>query len=193
MEFKELVLKTRSYRRFDGTVSIDEETLSQLVDLARCTPSGGNRQPLKYVTSCSAEWNVKIFQTLSWAGSLPDWPGPVESERPTGYIVILTDTKIRDTADSDIGIAAQTILLGAVARGLGGCMFGSIKRTELAGMLQLPEHLKISLIVALGKPVEAVVLEQADPGDSLAYYRDADQKHHVPKRKLDEILLKSLV
>ena len=192
MEFKELVRKTRSYRRFDGTAPIEKETLSGLVDLARCTPSGSNRQPLKYVTSCSAEWNAKIFQTLSWAGGLPDWPGPDESERPTGYVVILTDTKIRESADSDLGIAAQTILLGAVAQGLGGCMFGSIKRSALAAALEIPEHLEISLVVALGKPVETVVLEEAESGASLTYYRDADQKHHVPKRKLDEILVKSL-
>ena len=44
-------------------------------------------------------------------------------------------------------------------------------------------------IIALGKPAEKCVLEDAGDGDIL-YYRDEDQVHHVPKRTLDEIILK---
>jgi nitroreductase len=189
MDFKELVLKNRSYRRFDGSVPISEEKLTNLVSLARCTPSGGNRQPLKYVLSCSPEWNNKIFSHLAWAGYLADWPGPEESERPTAYIIILTDTTINQSADTDTGIAAQTILLGAAGQGLGGCMLGSVKRKELKALLELPDHLDISLIIALGKPAEKVVLVDAESGASIKYYRDKEKTHYVPKRKTDELIV----
>ena len=190
MEFKELVLKTRSYRRYDATHKIAPEELNDLVDLARQTPSGGNVQPLKYVASCDPEMNDRIFSTLGWAASLPDWPGPGESERPTGYIVILHDKQVSEGVGRDVGIAAQTILLGAVSMGLGGCMFGSVRKSRLREILDLPENLEIQLVISLGKPVENVVLEELQPGAATKYYRDGDQTHHVPKRSLKEALVK---
>ena len=112
---------------------------------------------------------------------LPDWPGPGPSERPSAYVVVLLDATIAQAADVDVGIAAQTLLLGAVERGLGGCMF----RTEF---LRLPDHPSVTLVIALGKPVEKIVLEDCPPGGAGTYYREADQTHHVPKRRLDELI-----
>ena len=45
---KDLVLKNRSYRGFDESVSISRETLMEFVDCARLCPSSVNKQPLKY-------------------------------------------------------------------------------------------------------------------------------------------------
>jgi nitroreductase len=193
MEFKELVLKTRSYRRFDASVNIDSKTLLDLVDLARCSPSAANRQPLKYVLSCEPEMNAKIYSTLGWAGYLPEWPGPGESERPTAYIVIVIDRSIAENipwVGHDVGIAAQSIFLGAVDKGYGGCMFGTIKKNELKTILELPDSLEINLVIALGKPVEKVVLEDVKADGSIKYHRDAEQTHYVPKRTRDELVLK---
>jgi nitroreductase len=44
MNIKELISKTRSYRRFDESVKIDIKTLTNLVDLARLSASAANRQ-----------------------------------------------------------------------------------------------------------------------------------------------------
>jgi nitroreductase len=189
MEFDELVRTNRSYRRFNERRPLDAETLIGLVGLARNTPSAMNRQPLKYVVSCGARSNAKVFDTLAWAGSLKDWDGPEPGERPTGYIVVLVDKELNPSAATDIGIAAQTILLGAVDRGLGGCMLGAIRRPALREALSLPDHLEIGLVIALGEPVERVVLEDAAPGGSTTYYRDPDSTHHVPKRTLTEIII----
>jgi nitroreductase len=185
--FSELVKKCRSYRRFDGGHQIARQTLIDLVALARHTASGANLQPLKYIISCEEKKNNLIFETLAWAGYLKDWDCPVKDERPTGYIVILNDTMIAKISGYDPGIAAQTIMLGAVERGLGGCMFGSINRKKLAESLKIPQRYEVLLVLTLGKPIEKVVLEDAD-GD-IKYYRDENQVHHVPKRTLDELIL----
>ena len=137
MDYREIVLNNRSYRRFDGSHNISKQTLLDLVDLARNTPSAGNRQLLRYVISGSPEYNEKIFETVAWAASLPDWPGPEEGERPMGYIVITGEKTGWDWLRVDLGIAAQTILLGASALGLGGCMLGSIRKQQLARILNL--------------------------------------------------------
>jgi nitroreductase len=120
MTFKELVRNTRSYRRFHQEIAIEEGTLRELIDLARLSASSGNQQPLKFILSCQPEKNALIFPHLRWAGYLADWPGPAEGERPSGYIIILGDKSIKETFDCDHGIAAQSIMLGATEKGLGG-------------------------------------------------------------------------
>ncbi len=187
---EDLVTRCRSFRRFDESVRVDDATLRELVDLARLSPCGGNNQPLKFLLSNTAERNARIFPSLAWAGSLPDWPGPAEGERPTAYVVILGDTEVSRSFGVDHGIAAHGILLGAMEKGLGGCMLGAIKRTELKEALGLPDRYEILLVVAFGKPAEKVVLEDVGPGADIRYYRDAESTHHVPKRTLDELILR---
>ncbi len=186
---KDLIVANRSYRRFHQEKQIDESTLLELVDLARLSASGGNAQELKYILSCDEARNASIFPHLVWAAGLPDWPGPDEDERPTAYVVIVLDTSISKSPGCDHGIAAQSILLGATERGLGGCMIGSIHRHALREALALPERYEIVLVVAMGKPKETVVLEETTDGNTM-YWRDSKGSHHVPKRALQEIVLK---
>ena len=187
---RELVMRNRSCRRFDQSVPVTRQTLEELVDLARLSPSAANLQPLKYILSCEPEMNARIFPHLAWAGYLKDWPGPSEGERPAAYVVMLNDTEISRSAGCDHGIAAQSMLLGAVERGLGGCIIGSIQRKALREALGIPERLKILLVVALGRPAEKVVIDDMKPGGGIEYYRDDEDVHHVPKRSLKEMIVK---
>ena len=186
---RDLILQNRSRRRFHQEVAIEHETLRELVDLGRCSASGGNRQPLKYILSCDPEKNAQIFPHIGWAAALRDWPGPAEGERPSAYIVILLDTEINKSAGCDQGIAAQSILLGATEKGLGGCMHGSVKKEELSKALGIPSRYEILLVLSLGKPKEEVVLETMGPDGNFNYWRDSDSVHHVPKRRLDDIII----
>jgi len=185
----ELVKENRSYRRFYEDHAVAPETLKELVNLARMSASGANLQPLKYILSCDPSKNADIFSCLAWAGYLKDWPGPREGERPAAYIVVLGDTSISESAGCDHGIAAQTILLGAREKGLGGCMLGSIDRDALRASLNIPAQLKILLVIAIGKPREQVVLETVGEDNSIRYWRDNEGVHHVPKRKLEDIIV----
>ncbi len=189
-DFRDLVLRNRTYRRFDESHPISRETLVKLVDLARCTASASNLQPLKYILSNDPEANAKIFRCLAWARYLEDWDGPQPGERPSAYIVILVDEAIAKDWWCDDGIAAQTILLGAVEKGLGGCMLGAIQRDRLRKELDISEHLKIRLVLALGRPAEKVVLENAQPDGDIRYWRDEAGVHHVPKRGLEELIVR---
>jgi len=185
----ELVKENRSCRRFYEDHAVAPETLKELVNLARMSASGANLQPLKYILSCDPRKNAEIFSCLAWAGYLKDWPGPAEGERPAAYIVVLGDTSISESAGCDHGIAAQTILLGAREKGLGGCMLGSIDRDALRASLNFPAQLKILLVIAIGKPREQVVLETVGEDNSIRYWRDNEGVHHVPKRKLEDIIV----
>ena len=185
----ELVKENRSCRRFYQDHPVAPETLKEFVDLARMSASGANLQPLKYVLSCDPQKNAEIFSCLAWAGYLKDWPGPEEGERPSAYIVVLGDTGISESAGCDHGIAAQTIMLAAREKGLAGCMLGSIDRKALRNSLNIPSQLKILLVLAIGKPKEQIVLETIASSDSIKYWRDNDGVHHVPKRKLGDIIV----
>ena len=186
---RDFIIKNRSYRRFDPAGKLDEQTLRELVDLARLSGSAANRQPLHYILSWQPERNARIFEHLAWAGYLEDWPGPAPEERPTGYIIVLGDKRISEKIDCDHGIACQSILLGAVEKGFGGCMVGSINRDGLRESLNIPSEYKILLVVALGKPSEEVVIEEAGEDSDLKYWRDENDVHHVPKRKLEDVIL----
>ncbi len=186
---KELVMKNRSYRRFNQGVEVTEETLRELVELARLTPSGMNKQPLRYVLSCGKETNEKVFSTLKWAGYLTDWEGPEEGERPSAYIVMLKDTALGPYSVQDEGISAQTILLGATEKGLGGCMLSNVNRGALKELLGLEEKYEVAMVIAIGKPIEEVVIDKLGEDGGFKYWRDAERIHHVPKRELEELIV----
>ena len=187
----ELVKANRSCRRFYEDHQVELKTLEDLVDLARLSASGGNLQPLKYILACRPEVNADIFSCLAWAGYLKDWPGPDPGERPSGYIVILGDTTIKEEFGVDHGIAGQSMLLGAREKGLAGCMIASINRKDIRPMLNIESHLKILLVLAIGKPKEEVVIESVGSDGSILYWRDAEAVHHLPKRALTDIIVAS--
>ncbi|MFO8091055.1 MAG: nitroreductase family protein [Desulfatiglandaceae bacterium] len=187
---KDLIYKNRSYRRFYQDEKVSIETLKEFVDLARHCANGANLQSLKYILSCEPATNDKIFGRLAWAAYLKDWKGPAEGERPSAYIVVLGDTRIHTNFFCDHGIACQSILLGAVEKGLGGCMLASIDREGLAKDLSIEDHFEIMLVVAIGRPREKVMIEYIEAGGDIKYWRDENGVHHVPKRPLEEIIWK---
>ncbi|NLN69491.1 MAG: nitroreductase family protein [Chloroflexi bacterium] len=192
MKLINLIQNSRSYRRFDERYRIDSETLRELIRLAQYSPSARNRQPLKFWLRNTPEMKDLIFPHLGWAGDLQDWPGPALGERPSAYILILGDTAISAGFGIDHGIAAQSILLGAVEAGLGGCMIGSTRGDALSHALGLPERYQLLLVIALGKPAETVVVDIIEEGAETTYYRDEKDVHHVPKRGLDELILQDI-
>lgn len=186
---RDLITENRSCRRFHQEFAIDSGVLKELVELARLSPSAGNLQPLKYILSATPRKNALIFPFLNWAAYLKDWPGPVNGERPSAYIIILGDREISKTFGCDHGISAQSILLGATEKGLGGCIIGSINRGELHNALDIPQRYEILLVLALGKPRERIIIETVAPTGDIRYWRDNEDIHHVPKRSLDDVII----
>jgi nitroreductase len=189
---KNLIKKNRSYRRFHQNHRVDVETLRELVDLARLSGSAANLQPLRYILACDPQINEQIFACLGWAAYLKNWSGPKEGEQPPAYIIILSDiAKANDYVGYDCGIASQSILLGAVEKGLAGCMLGSINRKKLKDILNIETEFKILLVIALGEPKEEVVIETVGHDNNIRYWRDDKEIHHVPKRKLSDVIVAS--
>ena len=189
MNLNEIVLKNKSYRRFCQEVKMDFSALKEIVELARLSASGGNIQPLKYIFSFEPEKNELIFRNLAWAAYFKNWPGPAEGERPSAYIIVLGDKRLKDSFGHDPGIAVQSILLGAVEKGFGGCIIGSINRESLRKDINIKDQYEILLVLALGKPKESVVIEPLGPDGDIKYWRDEKNIHHVPKCSLEELII----
>jgi len=189
MDIREMIMANRSYRKFHEQQPVPDEVLKELVNCARLSASSGNIQGLKFYLSAEPAKNNLIFSTLRWAYYLKEWDGPASGERPSAYIILLGDTELHKTIDVDVGIAAQSIMLGAVSMGYGGCMIGSIDRVSLRKQLEIPDRFEIPLVIALGKPREKVVIETLGEEGNIEYWRDEHQVHHVPKRKLEELII----
>lgn len=189
---KDLVVANRSYRGYDESYKFTEKQLTDYVDLTRYTASSVNAQPLKYHIAYEKE-EVSLIQSMTkWARGLPELKLPHDNMHPTGFIVICQDTDIAPNTDrfqKDIGIVAQTILLAATEESLGGCMIGNFVPEEVKEKLNFADNLQPMLIVALGKPAEKIVITEIENGESTKYYRDENDVHYVPKRKLSDIMV----
>jgi nitroreductase len=185
---KELVLKNRSYRRFYQNELIGKAQLRQWIDLARLGASGRNAQSLRYLTVTDQELCKQIFENLAWAGYLSDWDGPIEGEQPVAYVIMLNDERLSKNYFCDDGIAVQNLLLGAVEDGFGGCILRAFKEKKFRELLKVSDDYSIIQVVALGKPKEEIVIEEMK-NDDIKYWRDEKGVHHVPKRKLEDLVI----
>jgi nitroreductase len=182
----EKIVARRTIRRFTRR-EISKELLLRCVDAARLSPSGGNRQPLKYIIVKESTRLKEVFNTLTWAAYLPKY-SPSTEEMPRAYVIIVLDKNIREEPRHDAGIAAMSISLVAFGEGLGSCILGSVNRKALRHILNLPDHFKIVLVVALGYPAEKSVIEEMKEKD-VKYRLDRTGVLHVPKRDLESIVV----
>ena len=189
---KDLVLKNRSYRGYDSSVTISRDELLELIDLARLCPSSVNRQPLRFLPACDETTVKKIQKETHWAKGLPEVELPHPGKEPSAFIVICQDVDADPNLNRyqrDVGIVAQTMLLGAVEKDLGGCMIGNFNAASVKETLELDENLQPLLIVAFGKPDEEIIITEPGKDGSVAYYRDDEDLHYVPKRSLEDIVI----
>ncbi len=188
-KFKELLKEDRCVRRYDEARRIDGEVLESLVRLVRYCASGRNLQPLRYRIVSSAEECAEVFPALKWAGYLPDWDGPEEGERPSAYLIQCLDTDLTQNLLCDDGIQLQALTLGAKTLGIGCCIIKSFNVLTIKERLHLPENMKPLYVLAMGYPVEKVVIDDIKD-DDVKYWRDSNGIHHVPKRKAEDLIIK---
>lgn len=186
-DFHALVEAARSCRRFVEDEPLSMDDLDRLVDCARLAPSARNAQVLRFILVTRGPVCDELFRLTRWAGALKDWGGPHPGERPTAFIAVLAPDRGGELPAYDVGIACQTIQLAA-AGGWGCCVIHSVDRAAAAPLLQVPEGMKISLVLGLGVAKEERVIAPVPESGSLNYWRDGRGVHHVPKRDLADLV-----
>lgn len=188
MSVFDLIHKRRTVRRFlQKPVAL--ETLKQIVDAGRLAPSASNLQPLEFMILQQTRAVQYVFERTRWAGYLPPDQGkPAADQAPVVFILILVNKKIRaEGYGSDVGAAAENMILTALEQDVAACWIGSIiDRADIKAALGIPEHCELDSLLALGYPAEDPVAEPLD--DSVKYYRDEQGRLHVPKRTLAAVL-----
>ena len=188
---RDLLVKARSCRSFKSGERVDESLLLDMIDLARISSATRNAQPLKYrIVSEPAE--VEAFLPLTYFAKSLGIKLPPDGHEPTAYIVMCHDEDIvpfQSIYYKDVGICAEVMMLSAAEKGLGCCMIGSFDEGKAMELLGLSSNLKPVLALALGYPDEVAVIEDSLDGN-VKYYRDGDNVHHVPKRRLCDVIIK---
>lgn len=190
---KDLVKANRSCRGFDRSRKVTDDELREMVDCARLSASSINKQALKFCIVNDEETAGIINSQTRLGGLLPQIKLPKPGEEPTAYILICQDARISNSEMGflkDVGIAAQSITLAATELGLSACMIGNFISERLERSLGLGDDMIIRLVVAIGKSAEKIEIVEIDEGESTNYYRDDGGVHYVPKRKLDDVIIK---
>jgi nitroreductase len=190
----DLIKANRSYRGYDHSRKVTREELLKMVEAARLCPSSVNIQPFLYFLAYEPEVVAAVQAETKWAKGLPELKLPHPGKEPAAFIVICQDTAIHPNLSRfqrDVGIVAQTMLLAAVEMGLGGCMIGNFNAGSVHAALGLDEAVRPLLIVAIGKPDEEIILTDVVDGKT-GYYRDEQDRHYVPKRALEDIVIDAL-
>ena len=187
----EFLRTRRTYRRFEPR-PVPAGLLAEAVDAARIASCGTNRQTVKYIIAQTPETVAKIQPLVHWAAALPPEQGrPRPGEEPTAFIAVLQDERLPGCSDVDVGLALGSLTADAWARGVGSCIMGSIDRPALTALLKPPAGVVLRYMVALGYPAHQSHLVPVRDGD-VTYYLDENRDYCVPKRSLEEVLLKTL-
>lgn len=188
---RDLVEKSRSYRVFDESYKLKRKDLVELIDLARFSPCGKNSQYLRFIPIYNEDILNKIYPYLTWAAYLKDRNGPTKGERPTGIILIVSKegTLTDPILSCDMGIASQSIMLGAVEKNLGGCMIRALNRKRITQILNLSKDYTIHIALAIGKPAQKIIIEDIYEDDDIKYWMDYDKTHHVPKIVINDLII----
>ena len=166
MDMLEFLRTRRTYRRFEQR-PVAPEILTEAVDAARIASCGANRQTVRYIVVQSADAVAAVQPLVHWAAYLPG------------------------ASDVDVGLALGSLTAAAWAHGVGSCIMGAIDRPALTRLLALPDGVRLCYMVALGYPTHASKLVEMQ-GGSVKYYLDENRGYCVPKRSMDEVLLKTL-
>ena len=191
MSVMEKLLTRRTYRRF-AQKAVPQDVVEDIIEAVRLSSCGANRQAVRLVVVNKPEDVAEVQPLVKWAAYLPPEQGtPKVDELPTLYVAVVQDTAIPGDLNTDTGIALANMTLAAWDKGVGSCIMGAIDRPALTRLLALPDGVRLCYMVALGYPTHASKLVEMQDG-SVKYYLDENRGYCVPKRSMDEVLLKTL-
>ncbi|SEA56174.1 Nitroreductase [Desulfuromusa kysingii] len=157
MELKDVVIERHSVRRYtDKSVSV--ETIKQIVDLAKNSPSWANYQPIRYNCILNKEIKAKLSETSDYNRRY--------LARSSAVIVISAVLNLSGADSSgtvyyhtskewtmfDAGIASYGFCLAAQDVGVGSVILGDFDGTAVRELIDLPTDEDVIALIAIGYP-----------------------------------------
>jgi len=175
----------RSIRQFNQD-PISQDIIEKCVNAARLAPSARNLQPIEFAYIDELELVQQIFPLTRWAGYINPNGNPKQGQEPVSYLTVLVNKEIYDANYKyDIGAMVENFILSTWSYGIGSCWILSVNRNKLRDVLNISDKYEIDCVVALGYPAEDPMCEDTD--NNIKYYKDDNDRLHVPKRKMEKI------
>lgn len=149
MRFSQLITRRYSVRNYKST-PVENYKLEQVLGAARLAPSAVNFQPWHFIVVTQPENLAKIHLTYhrEWFRTAPV------------IIIACADHSLswkrsfdgKDSAEIDVAIAVDHMMLQAADLGLGTCWVCNFDTQRCAEALKLPGHIEPVVLVPLGYP-----------------------------------------
>ncbi len=152
MNFFELINKRESCRGYEKS-PIDRNDILKILEAGRLAPSACNSQPWKLI-AVDDESLVRQIPPLLQGGNFNQFTDDV----PAFIVICETKAKLSSRiqcdsqfyAQMDIGIAVSHLTLAAQELNIGSCIIGYFDEDSLKKLLNIPEEVKIRLLLTLG-------------------------------------------
>ena len=176
------IQERRSVKHFDTSFEMPEEDVEQLLDLALLSPTSFNIQNWRFVMVRDPELRKQV-RAAAWdqaqvtdaqlllvlCADLKAWEKSPERywknapEEAQQMVVPMIgqfyenagEGVQRDEAMRSCGIAAQTLMLAAKAKGYDSCPMIGFDAEQVAKLISLPEDHVISMLLVIGKAAQA--------------------------------------
>ena len=164
--FLDLLKKRRSIRKYLDK-PVDSATIDQLIEAALRAPTSMGKNSWEFVVVTEPDLLQKLSNAKPHGASF--------LKNATLGIVVCGDPQIADVWIEDASIASAFIHLAAASLDLGSCWIQIRERNHddrktaegyIAEILNLPAHMKVVSIIAVGHPDE---VKPGHPRESLPY------------------------
>jgi nitroreductase len=157
MKFDQILRRRRSTRSFDSRPVTGKDVIS-MVEAARLAPSACNSQTWRFVTVTRRE----IIRKICYEAMRPVIPNKWLEQAPLVFVGCSQLDVIANRIGSgvtgieyyqiDLGIAMEHMVLKATELGLGTCWIGWFDESTLKKILEIPNKIKVSALLAVGYP-----------------------------------------
>lgn len=182
-----LLYRNRSHRGYAKERVVTIEELEKIARVNTMLPSARNQQVLRFKLVTKDSGAADVMAACRLGGALPELHLPLSGTEPEAFIVVCSTIAEERYVDIDMGISLQSMLLKAVSMDLNGIIICAFNREAVTKALNLP-YTPLA-ILAIGKGTEKIQIEPISADDSHAYYRTEDGIHHVPKVRLEDLLI----
>jgi len=179
LDVLDAIRKRRSIRNYKPD-QIPREVMDKLLEALRLAPSGGNRQPYKFIIVQDGETRRKLATACRWNPGRPNGHDFI-AEAPLvivacgsatraitryykdGKVFLTFGTKPEEidkdpieydnTMPIDLAIALDHLTLVAAAEGLGTCWVAGLDELEVKKLLSIPDDMRVPIVMPVGYPV----------------------------------------
>jgi nitroreductase len=138
LDVMKAIMERRSIRGFIDK-SISDEDAIKILDAGRWAPSGGNRQPWKFVYIKDSQ-TIRMIKNCS-----PGFYGDAPSA-----VVICVESKVTSLDLLDVGFVAENMILAAQSLGIGSCAIASFVKDSIKMVLDAPKNWEPVLVISFG-------------------------------------------